>query len=308
MDFKKYQHIERFGTTDVEGIEFGECYVFPKIDGTNASVWINDDGEFCAGSRSRELSLDADNAGFLAWALENTKLFQYLLANPTHRLYGEWLVPHSLKTYRGDAWRDFYVFDVCEDLPEDKIPHESADAVRYIPYKEYSVELEKYGINYIPPLKIVKNGSYEAFVKVMESNNYLVEDGKGKGEGVVIKRYDFLNKYGRNTFAKIITSEFKEKHHKEMGAPEMEGKKMIEADIVDEYVTKAFVDKEFAKIEAVSGFSSKQIPQLLGVVYHELVSEESWNFVKKYKYPTINFKTLQHFTISKVKSLKPELF
>ena len=41
MEFKKYQHIERLGTLEVEGIELGTCYVFPKIDGTNGSnlVW-----------------------------------------------------------------------------------------------------------------------------------------------------------------------------------------------------------------------------------------------------------------------------
>ena len=34
MKFKQYQHIERFGTTEVQHIELGECFVFPKIDGT----------------------------------------------------------------------------------------------------------------------------------------------------------------------------------------------------------------------------------------------------------------------------------
>ncbi len=32
MTFIKYQHLERFGSTEVEQIEFGECFVFPKID------------------------------------------------------------------------------------------------------------------------------------------------------------------------------------------------------------------------------------------------------------------------------------
>ena len=52
----------------------------------------------------------------------------------------------------------------------------------------------------------------------MEKNVFLIEDGKGAGEGIVIKNYDFRNRYNRNTFAKIVTSEFKEKHAKEMGA------------------------------------------------------------------------------------------
>lgn len=32
MSFIKYQHLERFGNTEVEGIEVGTVYVFPKID------------------------------------------------------------------------------------------------------------------------------------------------------------------------------------------------------------------------------------------------------------------------------------
>lgn len=59
--FVKYQSLERLGTTEVIGIEQGRCYVFPKIDGTNASVWVCDKGEIHAGSRTRKLSLESDN-------------------------------------------------------------------------------------------------------------------------------------------------------------------------------------------------------------------------------------------------------
>lgn len=65
MEFLKYQHLERFGTTEVENIELGKTHVFPKIDGTNASVWLDKNGNIQAGSRKRHLSLDSDNAGFL---------------------------------------------------------------------------------------------------------------------------------------------------------------------------------------------------------------------------------------------------
>lgn len=70
MEFTKYMHLERIGTSEVEGIEDGLTYVFPKLDGTNASVWLNEEGEVQAGSRNRHLSIGADNAGFLAWVLE----------------------------------------------------------------------------------------------------------------------------------------------------------------------------------------------------------------------------------------------
>lgn len=65
MEFKKYQHLERFGNDEVEGIELGKLYIFPKLDGTNAQVWLDDEGNIKAGSRNRELTLEKDNAGCL---------------------------------------------------------------------------------------------------------------------------------------------------------------------------------------------------------------------------------------------------
>ena len=65
-EFIKYMHLERLGTTEVEGIEVGLTYVFPKLDGTNGSVWMVDDN-LMAGSRNRVLSAGSDNAGFYAW-------------------------------------------------------------------------------------------------------------------------------------------------------------------------------------------------------------------------------------------------
>lgn len=60
-----------------------------------------------------------------------------------------------------------------------------ADRVRYMPYETYKVLLDEFGIEYIPPLAVVKNGSYEQFVHQLESNVFLIADGKGVGEGVV---------------------------------------------------------------------------------------------------------------------------
>ena len=200
MEFRKYQHIERFGTSEVEQIEIGTCYVFPKIDGTNSSVWLND-GELCAGSRNRQLSLESDNAGFFNSIKEDVRVKAYLEKHPTRRLFGEWLVPHSLKTYRDNAWRHFYNFDVCVDA-------DNEGGLEYLPYEVYQPLLEELGLDYIAPLKIVTNGSLEHFLKCLEENNFLIKDGEGCGEGIVIKNYDFYNRYKRQTWAKIVTSEF----------------------------------------------------------------------------------------------------
>lgn len=305
MEFKKYQHIERFGTMEVEGIEFGTCYVFPKIDGTNGSVW-HTDGHIQCGSRRRTLTEEEDNANFWQFVCDDGRMADFFLEYPSYRLFGEWLVPHSLKTYREDAWRKFYIFDVVRDLPEE---HPSGEKFEYLPYDEYKPLLESYGLDYIPCIAQVHNGDYDFFVKQLDGNDFLIEDGKGKGEGIVIKNYDYKNKYGRATWAKIVTSEFHEKHTKVMGHAEKNAKTAAEEHIVADFCTAAFIEKEYSKIVAANeGWSSSFIPQLLGRAYHELVKEECWNFVKKLKNPMVNFKRLQGLVIAKIKETKPELF
>ncbi len=294
--FKKYQHVERFGTSEVEGIELGVINVFPKIDGTNASVWI-DNGEIKAGSRNRELSLEKDNAGFYAWASENENIKTYLTSNPTHRLYGEWLVPHSLKTYREEAWRRFYVFDITIDLEE---------GIEYIPYDVYQESLEEFKLDYVPLLVKYKNGDYDRFMNQLKQNTFLIKDGEGIGEGVVLKNYDFYNKYGRQTWAKIVGTEFKEQHRKKWGANEIE-LSMLEERIADEMLTEAFIEKEYSKL-AIDGWESKFIPKLLGIIWHEFIIEESWNIVKKYKSPKIDYKILNRFVTGKIKRTLKEIF
>ena len=92
MSFIKYQHLERYGNTEVEGIEVGTCYVFPKLDGTNASVWVDDSKPFghtlCCGSRNRELELDNDNAGFMNAMMVDKAIINFLYNENDLVLYG----------------------------------------------------------------------------------------------------------------------------------------------------------------------------------------------------------------------------
>lgn len=296
--FIKYPHLERFGTDEVESIELGECYIFPKIDGTNASIWLDENLNVCAGSRNRQLELDNDNAGFYNSVYQNNDIKSLLETNPNLNFYGEWLVPHSLKTYRESAWRQFYVFDVFCRAKD-----------RFLTFDEYLPILAGYDVEVIHPIAIIKNPSYEQLINQTEKNLYLIEDGKGTGEGIVIKNYDYKNKFGRVTWAKIVTNEFKEKHVKEMGGSIMDGKKMIEEEIIESYLTSSFVSKTYEKIKLENdGFNSKRIPELINRVFHDLVNEEIWQSIKKHKNPTINFKTLFALSTREIKKLMPELF
>jgi hypothetical protein len=179
---------------------------------------------------------------------------------------------------------------------------------RLLSYDEYMPMLRDAEINYLAPLRIIKNGSIDYFTECLDQNIFMIKDGAGVGEGIVIKNYDYENRYGRQTWAKMITNEFKEKHHKEMGAP-VTGCEIVEEKIVDKFVTQAMIDKVVAKIiNDNDGWSSKNIPQLINTVYYDLIREEAWEFVKAHKNPTINFKTLSHYTTAKIKELRKDIF
>lgn len=291
----KYIHLERFGTDEVDGINIGKCHIFPKLDGTNASVWF-EDGAIACGSRNRQLTVDDDNAGFCAWAQSQGNLRAMVADNPSLRFYGEWLVPHSLKTYREDAWRRFYVFDVIDARGE------------FLHFDDYSVICKGYGVDFIPCALVSANPTYEVLLKAAENNRFMLQENAGVGEGVVIKQYGFKNRFGRTTWAKLVTNTFKDEHVKEMGGAVL-NVKLIEEEIADQFLTAHMVEKIIAKIRNDQGsFSARCIPQLLGMAFHDLVTEELWQAIKHHKNPKIDFKTLNHCAIARVKRLKPELF
>jgi len=151
--FIKYQHLEKYGNTEVEGIEIGTCHVFPKLDGTNGQLWV-EDGKLMAGSRNKVLSLDNDNAGFYNAMINDENIRKFFMSNPNLTLYGEWLVPHTLKTYEDSAWRKFYVFDVF-NRETNKLLH----------YAEYTKLLDEHALRYLPPIALIFNGGHEYFIE-----------------------------------------------------------------------------------------------------------------------------------------------
>lgn len=327
--FSRYQHIERQGTPLVEDIEMGTVYVFPKLDGANGSVWLDStDGRVRAGSRNRPLELDNDNQGFYAHVLEpsnQTAYVELFYTKPNWHLFGEWLVPHTMKTYRDDTWRRFYLFDVFD--------HGSR---RWVPYDEYaSVIVDEMGItafDVIPPLSVIDFPTESDLAHVRDNQNtYLMKDEAGVGEGVVLKNYAFFNRFGRQVWAKMVRTEFKDENRRTFGHLTKEGEIDAAVQIVKRCVTPELVAKERAKIEAVlvaAKFThiadvpevdreeyllsrecrKKLIPRLLGTVFYCLVHEELWNEIKRLKNPTVDFKRLNAITIAKVKEFSTDLF
>ena len=282
-----YQHVCRLGTAETEGILEGTVYVFPKIDGTNGHIW--NDGVTHFGSRRRELR-DSDNAGFKAAMERDENICGFAEGMKGAHIFGEWLVPHTLRTYEEDAWRKFYVFDVYRDG-------------KPLLYENYAPIARGYGVRCIPPMAVLENPTQEEIMELVGKNTYLTSEGVG--EGIVLKNYDYVNKYRRQTWAKVVRSEFKEqvkrkvKTHK--GA-------LTESGIVQKYYTSDIPKKVYANLSVEDGWHDKFIPRLLETSYHDFVTECIWDILKKEKSPTINFHVLRRICTERTKELMKELF
>ncbi len=334
MTFRKYDHVERLGHDEVEGLTLGNrIYVFAKLDGTNASVWFEPGGDedgphICCGSRTRTLSAEQDNAGFFAWAhdsAENEKrLWEVYRDHHNWILYGEWLVPHTFRQYREEAWRKFYIFDVYDNAKGE-----------YLHYDDYAPVCLPLGLDIIEPMCVYKNPSDDQLQKEVENNSYLILDGGGAGEGIVMKNYDWRNRYGRQPWAKIVRNEFKEENRREFGVTEKGGAFQVECAMVEEFLTQSLVRKTRSKIlfelyekdieaevevrpdpnayeKGVKRVQERHrgqiIPQLLGTVFYEFVNEELWTALKKHKFPVVDFKKLRTHSVLQTKKHAPDLF
>ena len=333
--FRKYDHLQRQGHRNTRGIEEGRVFVFPKVDGTNAAVWSDGETVF-AGSRNRQLGLGKeDNAGFNAWVQSDdpkaTALRELALSDPGLIFYGEWLVPHTLKTYHPDAWRRFWIFDVF---------FRREDARGFISYDDYKDLLDDRGLDFIDPLAIYTNPTGAQLKDMTEQNSFLITEGQGFGEGVVCKNYEWRNSAPEGwdrVWGKFVRSEFKSAHVRAMGPPERTGKTEVERVIAEQFVTSTLVGKNVSKVllevfneldetqqaeaneyaEAdgpsiddylIDNHRGRIIPRVLGRIWNDLIEEEMWNILKKHKGATIDFARLQALVTLKIKLIAEKLF
>lgn len=271
----KYTHIERLTNPEVKGILTGEIFCYPKLDGANASVEYSNE-IIC---RSRKQVLNGENTlkGFLNYCVENPGNFSqfsnFFKEYPNIIIFGEWLVPHSIKTYKSNSWNKFYIFDFYDKLSESYLDFEKCR-------ENFSPLLSNF--EFVPLIGKYSNlDSVEKLISLCEENNYLLESGKC--EGIVIKNYSFVNKYGRTPFAKLINEKLvtiKEK---------VSNLNNLEAEIIEKYLSQEYLLKEINKVEE----PHKKIGYLVTTVFEEFVRDYILEIISKYKYPNINFKKLK---------------
>jgi hypothetical protein len=224
--FRTYDKVERLGKEEVEGILNGTVYVFEKIDGANVSLYWDKENGLVICSHNNIVYSDKFGGNFRG-------IVEYVKANPNivemvkrHSLcifYGEWLVHHTIK-YPPEYINRIWFFDIY-----------SRDINKYLTWNENRYVFESYKVNYITLKDILQNSNIEKLQEYMKDNQF---KGEPQQEGIVIKNYNFINKYGRQQWAKIVNEQFKEV------AREPKEKSQLEVKLAQRYVTEARVEED----------------------------------------------------------------
>lgn len=306
MDYSgiKFLHVTRLD--EVSGILAAgdERYVFPKLDGTNGTIWADEDGTVHAGSRNRELSLEDDNAGFCKHVLTSDAMEpirKFCVEHPNFVVCGEWLGGKAghIKQY---FQKEFWVFDVHHKQDDDMVVGNDG----YKSYKVYSEWLSDYPY-VVPPMEVFSKDmevTVEDIAELAEKNSFNLPNGV-IGEGVVVKAYHYRDSWGNYQEGKLVRDEFRADKGKKKVSPEVCDGKVEEA-IADDLVTASDVEKCKHKVADLMGqeFSLKDGKMIGGVIemaFTDLLQEEIMVIYKKYgKYP-ISLKVLKGCVTKKVK-------
>lgn len=293
MKFKPYNKIHALHKEECEGILEGTCYLQEKVDGANASIWFDeDDQQIHYGSRSRDLFLAQDNFnGFGDWVRNHPKLPEFFKDHPHIRLNGEWLVRHTIG-YKELNYKKFYLFDI--EISDGSI-------TMYANMENMYEVANKYEIPTVQLFGVFQNPTLEQ-IKSFAGQTNLGE----KGEGVVVKNLEFRNKFGDLQFGKFVTQEFKEDNGITFGGNNKSSESYEEMYYVNKMMTLARVQKVLHKLESMEGrLSEKHIPRVMGMCFHDLITEESWVIAQEMAKTgkPFNYKTFKTLCDKKSKSI-----
>lgn len=203
MTHKSFMDIKRLQEDFKLGFNKGDFIVIQeKIDGANCAVRYDPETDsIIAQSRKNILSIENNLRGFYEWTQTlNKENIKRILGNSII-LFGEWLVPHSVK-YPEDKYNHAYFYDVYD-----------TDTGMYLPQDKVEAIISELGLTYVPLFYVGEFVSWKECMKFVGRT----ELGGEYGEGIVVKNQTRLNDPDNRKpfYVKIVGEKFSEtKGHK----------------------------------------------------------------------------------------------
>lgn len=263
----KYPKIMALHKEECEWILEWEVYVQEKIDWANCSIWY--DEWLCVWSRTQSIMIKWEIKNHFRGCCEYIKNHEWinnlLKDNPSFRLYWERLVSHTI-IYPADKMNKFYLFDILVDWEFIDIDTVYQYANTYwilTPALLHKGEVDKVKLKWL-----------------LDMQPMWVP-----WEWVVVKNFNFINKFYDKQYAKLVRPDFKESNNIVFGNFE---KNNIEDEFAAKFINEARVLKIVNKIEQQQDakITIEKTPMVLWLIYHDVFTEELWSFCWN---KTINF-------------------
>ena len=255
MKHKRYMDIMNLNDEIGSRFHKGDRIIIQeKIDGSNVSFQYDSETDSLkCFSRNHMLSALNSLRGYYYWVQKLDKELIKAVLGDKLRMFGEWLVPHTLK-YPDECYNTMYCFDVFD-----------TENQCYLPQNKVKSFVEQLGLNYVPVF-------YEGEFTAWEDYMYLVgktEMGGEIGEGIVVKNQTEITE--DVVYTKIVHENFHEVHKqgstKANLCPQSDEEKhelMRLTELAETIVTPARVEKILYKLvdEGIipENFSMKNIP------------------------------------------------
>lgn len=256
-----YPSIYNMGHKAIANLLKQPVYVQEKVDGSQISFGIGEDGELYARSKGCALNLLAPDKMFNQAVTVIKELAPLLTKGYTYR--GEYLAKpqHNALAYNRVPNKNIIIFDIQTGLES------------YLPYGEVSAEANRLGLETVPLLFTGTVENIEAFRAYLSNDSIL---GGQKIEGVVIKPvgYDIFGKDKKCLMGKFVSEAFKEVHSREW-AKENPSSKDVIALISDKYTTPARWAKAVQHLRELGGITDdvKDIGLIMAEVPTDVLKE-----------------------------------
>ena len=273
MTHKKFMDIERIKESNTSGFNKGDHVVIQeKIDGANIAIRYDSVTDtIIAQSRKQILNSDNNLRGFYEWSQTLDKELVASVLGDNFILFGEWLVPHSIK-YPDDKYNHVYFYDVYDTSTGQYLPQSTVDAT-----------IDLLNLDYVP---VFYDGEFISWEHCMSFVGR-TDLGGEMGEGIVIKNQTRLNDPNTRSpfYLKIVCEKFTEtkgQKHVKVIDPEklksMEENKALAETIVTEARIAKLLNKFVDEGILPEDWGAKEMPivakNLTKAVYDDCVKEE----------------------------------
>lgn len=222
---RSYSSPFNFGHKALEALFDGIVYAQEKVDGSQFSFGITEDGDLRARSRKQAIPVTPETGGMFQPALD-TVLELAPLLTPGHTYRGEFLgkPKHNTIAYERVPKGTIILFDIDQGDQDYLFPVEVAS------------EAIRLGLEVVPTLARYRDKPTLADLKALLDTDSLL--GGVKIEGIVLKNYGQYGPDKKVLMGKYVSEAFKEKHGGDWKKRNPTQNDVV-LQIIDEYSTEA---------------------------------------------------------------------